>query len=94
MFLICGFITIALGILILLFLPDNPMSSRLSPQEKFHAVERIRSNKTGIENKRFNRAQMMEALPDPHVWLIVILMITASEINGALSNYQASIIKS
>jgi hypothetical protein len=94
MFLICGITTIALGILVILFLPDNPMSSRLSPQEKIHAIERIRSNKTGIENKRFNRAQMVEALLDPHVWLIVVLMITASEINGALSNYQASIIKS
>jgi sugar phosphate permease len=94
MFLICGIITIALGILVLLFLPDNPMSSRLSSQEKNFAIERVRSNKTGIENKKFNLPQMREALLDPHVWLLVILMITASEINGALSNYQASIIKS
>jgi sugar phosphate permease len=86
--------TIALGVLVIIFLPNNPMSSGVTAQEKIYAIERIRSNKTGVENKKFNRAQMTEALLDPHVWLIIILMITASEINGALANYQASIIKS
>ncbi|KAE8450991.1 hypothetical protein EG329_005431 [Mollisiaceae sp. DMI_Dod_QoI] len=94
MYLICGLVTIAVGILVILLVPDNPMSSRLSAREKYHAIERVRSNKTGIENKVFNLAQMIEAFRDPHVWLIVILMITASEINGALSNYQAALIKS
>jgi sugar phosphate permease len=94
MFLICGVVTITLGILVLLFLPDNPMSSRLSQQEKIFAIERIRSNKTGIENKRFNRRQLNEALLDPHVLLIVILGIAESEINGALGNFQSSIINS
>jgi MFS transporter, ACS family, DAL5 transporter family protein len=94
MFLSCGVMTIAVGLLVLLFLPDNPMNSRLSQREKIHAIERIRANKTGIENKRFDRNQMIEALLDPHVLLIVILGITEAEINGALSNYQASIIKS
>lgn len=94
MYLICGVVTIGVGILVVLFLPDNPMSSRLSAREKYHAIERIRSNKTGIENKQFNHAQMMETFRDPNVWLIVILVITASEINGALSNYQAALIKS
>ena len=94
MFLVCGIITISVGILVIIFLPDNPMSSRLSTTAKLQAIERLRNNKTGIENKNFNRAQMMEALRDPHVWIIVIEMITCSEINGALSNYQASIIQS
>lgn len=94
MFLVCGVITIFVGILVILFLPDNPMSSRLSTVEKLQAIERIRSNKTGVENKKFNRAQMIEAFRDPHVWIIVIEMITCSEVNGALSNYQASIIHS
>ena len=70
------------------------MSSRLSTTEKLQAIERLRSKKTGVENKNFNHAQMMEALRDPHVWIIVIEMITCNEINGALSNYQASTIQS
>jgi sugar phosphate permease len=94
MFLVCGMATVFVGLLVLLFLPDNPMSSGLSTKEKLQAIERLRSNKTGVENKNFESSQMMEAFRDPHVWVIVVLMITSSEINGALSNYQASIIKS
>lgn len=94
MFLVCGVITIFVGVLAIIFLPDNPMNSRLSTVEKLQAIERLRTNKTGVENKNFNRAQMMEAFRDPHIWIIVIEMITCSEINGALSNYQATIIQS
>lgn len=94
MFLVCGVVTIFFGILVVFFLPDNPMSSRLSDKEKVLAIERLRSNKTGVENKTFNCTQMIEAFKDPNVWIIVFLMITSSEINGALSNYQAGIIKS
>jgi sugar phosphate permease len=94
MFLVCGLITIFVGILAVVFLPDNPMTSRLSTTEKIQAIERLRSNKTGIENKNFNYMQMIEAFRDLHVWIMVIEMITCSEINGALSNYQASIIQS
>jgi spermidine/putrescine-binding protein len=86
--------TVALGFLMVLFLADNPMSSDLSRKEKIHVIERIRSNKTEIENKKFNGTQIIEALLDPNIWLIVVLMITATKINGALNNYQASIIKS
>jgi sugar phosphate permease len=94
MFLICGRTTVFVGVLVAIFLPDKPMRSRLSTTENLQAIERLRSNKTGVENKKFNRTQMMEAFRDPHVWIIVIEMITCSEINGALSNYQASIIQS
>jgi hypothetical protein len=83
MFLVCGVVTVFFCILVVLFLPDNPMISRLSDKEKLLAIERLRSNKTGVENKTFNRAQMIEAFKDPNIW-----------INGALSNYQADIIKS
>lgn len=94
MFLVCDMATVFVGLLVFLFLPDNPMSSGLSTKEKLQAIERLRSNKTGVENKNFESSQMMEAFRDPHVWVIVVLMITSSEINRALSNYQASIIKS
>ena len=93
MFLVCGVVTNFVRIFVIIFLPNNPMSSRLSTKEKILAIERLRSNKTGIENKRFKPAQVIGTFQDPHVWLIVVLMIAASEINGALSNYQASIIE-
>ena len=40
------------------FFPDNPTTAWfLSPDERVVAVTRIRQNQTGLENKRFKKAQ-------------------------------------
>jgi MFS family permease len=93
MFLICGIITITAGICIVLFLPDNPMKSKLSKEEKIFAIERLRGNKTGIENKTFKANQMVECLISPYTWLISLHTASSSVANGAISSYQATIIK-
>ncbi len=51
MFLVVGLTTVGVGTMVVLFLPDNPMKSRLTHEEKVWAVERLRGNQTGIENK-------------------------------------------
>jgi hypothetical protein len=94
MFLLWGVITITVGILVFLFFPDNPMSSRLSPEEKLFAIERLRENKTGIENKHFKTTQMWECLRDPHAWLLMLITCSSNVTNGAVSSFQATIIKS
>jgi ACS family allantoate permease-like MFS transporter len=33
------------------------------------AVSRLKVNQSGVENKHFKRAQMVEALKDPKTWL-------------------------
>lgn len=94
MFLVVGLITCLVGILVILFLPDNPMSSRLTPTEKTQAIERLRENQTGIENKHFKPYQVRECLLDPQTWLLSLITISSSVPNGAVSSYQATIIKS
>lgn len=92
MFLVIGLITIAYGIVIYLLLPDSPMASRLSTEEKYHAIERVRENQTGIENTTFKRYQCLETLRDPQNWLFA-LMFSAIQISaGAISSFQAIII--
>ncbi|KAH6666792.1 allantoin permease [Halenospora varia] len=93
MFLVCGVITIAAGICVMVFLPDNPMKSKLSDGEKIFAIERLRSNKTGIENKIFKKAQAMECIASPYTWLIALHTAASSVSNGAVSSFQATIIK-
>ncbi|KAI1773655.1 allantoate permease [Hypoxylon cercidicola] len=93
MFLLFGLITIAVGILVVIFMPDNPMSSRLSREEKIWAIERLRENQTGIENKHFKFSQMKECFCDPQTWLIAFITITGNIPNGAVSSFQATIIK-
>lgn len=93
MFLLFGLITIAVGILVVIFLPDSPMKSRLSPEEKYTAIERLRENRTGIENKTFKVSQMIECLTDPHTWMLSLITVSSNVTNGAVSSFQATIIK-
>ncbi|KAJ9155594.1 Allantoate permease [Pleurostoma richardsiae] len=93
MFLVFGLITIATGITVMLVMPDNPMKSSLTHDEKIWAIERLRENKTGIENKHFKPYQMLECFRDPQTWLISIITIASNVPNGAVSSFQATIIK-
>ena len=93
LFLLTGLITIVVGICVVLFFPNNPMSSRLSHDEKIWAIERLRENQTGIENKHFKVAQALECLKDPQTWLLSLITISSNVPNGAVSSFQATIIK-
>lgn len=94
MFLVFGLITIAVGILVMVVVPDNPMKCKfLTHDEKIWAIERLRDNKTGIENKHFKAYQAWECLRDPQTWLISLITISSNVPNGAVSSYQATIIK-
>ena len=95
MFLVIGLLTVATGLAALLVLPDNPTSAaRLTHAEKVLAVERVRGNQTGIENKRWKRGQAIECARDPQTWLLAVMEVSSSVPNGAVSSYQATIIKS
>jgi sugar phosphate permease len=94
LFLISGLTTIAVGICVILFLPDNPMSSKLSHDEKVSAIERLRENKTGIENKHWKKEQFLEVFRDPQTYFISVVVIAMDVPNGAVSSFSALIIKS
>ncbi|KAI1338203.1 allantoate permease [Xylariaceae sp. FL0016] len=93
MFLLFGLITVVVGILVMVFLPDSPMTSRLTREEKLWAIERVRENQTGIENKHFKAYQVVECFLDPQSWLLALITITSNIPNGAVSSFQATIIK-
>jgi hypothetical protein len=94
MFLIFGLITIAVGICVMIFLPDNPMSSRLTHEEKLLAIERLRENRTGIENKHFKMHQFAEVFKDPQTYFIAVIVTSMNISNAAISSFSALIIKS
>lgn len=93
MFLVVGLVTVVVGILTFLLLPDNPMKSRLTHEEKVWAIQRLRENMTGIENKHFKLSQVVECFKDPQTWLLSLITISSNVPNGAVSSYQATIIK-
>ncbi|CAL5870096.1 uncharacterized protein PFLUO_LOCUS4330 [Penicillium psychrofluorescens] len=93
MFLIFGLITIAVGICIVIFMPDNPMTSRLTHAEKVMAIERLRENRTGIENKNFKLKQCLEVFQDPQTYFIAVIVASSNVPNAAMSSFTSLIIE-
>lgn len=67
---------ILVGLSVLLWMPDSPVHARfLSREEQVMAVERVRDDQGGTENKRIKVKQVAEALTDVRTWLIVLMTI-------------------
>ncbi|KAL6244912.1 hypothetical protein RBB50_008440 [Rhinocladiella similis] len=92
-FIIFGLVTLAWAIVLLIFLPDTPMKARfLSPEQKVKAVNRVRSNHTGIKDNHFKWQHVREALLDIKIWLLVIYQLSFSIPNGAFTAFSSIIL--
>lgn len=78
---------------VIFLLPDSPMTSRLSREEKIWAIERLRDNMTGIENKHFKYKQVMECFGDPQMYLFFFITLGLTLPNSANSSFAAQIIQ-
>ncbi|KAF9247229.1 MFS general substrate transporter [Melanogaster broomeanus] len=93
-YLLLGGLAIVVGILVLIWLPDSPVHARmLTKEERIAALERVRNDQGGTENKTLKKEQITEALTDVRTWLIVLSTVLTSIPNGALSNFSNIIIK-
>ena len=78
MYLLTGAMAITVGIAVLLFMPDSPLQARfLTHEERIIAVERIRDDQGGTENKKIKTEQILEALTDIRTWLIVLSVLVS-----------------
>ncbi|KAL8933976.1 MAG: hypothetical protein Q9216_006129 [Gyalolechia sp. 2 TL-2023] len=94
-FLATGLLTMAIGTLFLLFMPDNQLNARwLSPLDRKLAIERVRVNQQGIGNKHFKAYQLKEALLDPLTWAFAFYSLTADIPNGGITNFFSQLIVS
>ncbi|KAI8174151.1 putative transporter [Colletotrichum sp. SAR 10_65] len=92
-FYITGAISILYGALVGVFLPDNPVRAKfITPRERFVAIERLRADQLGIENKTFSAPQLRETLRDPKTWLMFLFNIWVSIPNGGLTNFAPLIV--
>ncbi|PGH12278.1 hypothetical protein AJ80_06792 [Polytolypa hystricis UAMH7299] len=93
LFLIVGSISLAWSIFVFIALPDSPMNAFfLSEEEKYHAITRLASNKTGIVNKRWKWQQAREAVIDPKTWLLFLFNISINIPNGGLITFGSIVI--
>ena len=93
MFLVLGLVTVLIGILTLLILPDNPLKARwLSEREKVALLKHVAVNQTGIKQK-VNIRQSFEVLYDPQLYLLVLITILISISSGVITTYSATVIR-
>lgn len=84
-FLIIGALCCCWGIVMLIMLPNNPVTARgFTERERRIAVERLRVNQTGVENKHFKMYQLRECLLDPKTYFFFCLGVVGNIPNGGI----------
>ncbi|ETS84343.1 hypothetical protein PFICI_02368 [Pestalotiopsis fici W106-1] len=93
LFWVVGSITIAYAIILGILLPDNPVQSKFTTEkEKFIAIDRLRADQVGVENKQWKWGQFWEAMLDIKTWILFILNVLINIPNGGLGNFTPLII--
>ncbi|KAI0059498.1 MFS general substrate transporter [Artomyces pyxidatus] len=86
---ITGSFTFLTAIAFFFLFPDSPTNAWfLTPEERVIAVQRIKANQTGVENKRFKKEQMIEAIMDPKTWLFALFAALDNVPNSLSNQYQ------
>ncbi|KAI5461587.1 putative MFS allantoate transporter [Mariannaea sp. PMI_226] len=94
-FLICGAITTAFGVVFLWIVPDNQTNAWwLTKQDRLLCIQRIKVNQQGIGNRQWKKYQVVEALTDPLSWAFCIYALIAMVPNGGLTNFFSPLIRS
>lgn len=76
LFITYGVASVFWGLFVLWWMPDSPMRAKcFSEEDKKLMVERVRSNQTGMQNRKFRTEQFKEALLDPQTWCYCAIAI-------------------
>lgn len=79
MFVTLGCVTVVIGLATLWLVPDTPMQARwLTDSEKVALLKHVSINRTGIQSRKFQPRQVLEALMDPQLYLMVLAVILVS----------------
>ena len=87
-YLAIGILTILVGLVVALYLPDSPSKAkRFTDAEKVAAILRVKSNQSGTQNAKLKRGQILETLQDVRIWLVCLATLLTSIPNGGISNF-------
>ncbi|KAF7760061.1 hypothetical protein Agabi119p4_11756 [Agaricus bisporus var. burnettii] len=91
---ITGLMTLLTSISFWLWFPDSPTTAWfLTRDEKVIAIRRLKENQTGVENKKYKKEQVYEALTDPKTWLFA-LFSACNNVPNSLTNQRSIIVNS
>ncbi|KXT15312.1 hypothetical protein AC579_2817 [Pseudocercospora musae] len=86
--LIVAGITILWGIILLFVLPPDPIRAKgFDVRERYILVARLRSNNSGVRNKKYKMSQVIELLTDLKFWLLFLMALLSMVSNGAISTF-------
>lgn len=95
LFLTYGCITVAWGVFIFFWTPDSPMKAKCFLEEdKKLMVERVRSNQTGLQSRKWKKEQVYEALRDPQTYCYFFIQFLTSLPTSGLGAFANIIIAS
>ncbi|KAI4692296.1 uncharacterized protein J4E84_003265 [Alternaria hordeiaustralica] len=93
-FITYGCFSFIWGLWVIFRLPDSPMRAKCwSEEDKKLMVERVRSNQTGLQNKKFRAYQFKEALLDPQTYCYMGIQIFTTLPTSGLGAFYNIIIK-
>ncbi|CAH0055613.1 unnamed protein product [Clonostachys solani] len=93
-FIIFGAITIVYGSFLVYYLPDSPMNARwLSEEDRAMAIERVRSNRTGIDTNVWKWSQFKECITDIPCWLLVATFFLDDIPAGGVASFGSIVVK-
>lgn len=93
-FIIFGAITICYGSFMLYNLPDSPMTARwLSEHDRALAVERVRSNRTGMVATVWKWSQFKECMLDVQCWVLVATFFLDDIPAGGVASFGSIVVK-
>ncbi|KAJ6000335.1 hypothetical protein N7481_000744 [Penicillium waksmanii] len=94
MFIIFGALTVLIGSGLWWLLPDSPIKCTwLSERERVIAVQRLKDNRTGVKNSEHKKDQVIEALTDYRVWMLLLAVFCHNMTNSLQTNFTGIIIK-
>lgn len=93
LYLVLGALAIVCGIIVLVWLPDSPVTAKfLSEKERIAALERVRLDQAGTHNKKIKTYQIKETfLKDIRTWLMFLIIMCTGVPNGGNSAFNVSV---
>ncbi|KAH9907549.1 major facilitator superfamily transporter [Xylariomycetidae sp. FL2044] len=89
-----GIVTCIWGVFILYWMPDSPMKAKcFSEDDKKLMVERVRENRTSLQNKAFRKEQVWDAFKDPQLYAFSLIQLLTTLPSGGIGAYANLIIK-
>jgi MFS family permease len=93
-FLAYGSFSVCWGAFVLWWMPDSPMRAKcFTEEDKKLMIERVRSNQTGMQNRRFRKEQFLEALRDPQMYCHCLIAICTTLPTSGLGSFFQIVVK-